>query len=96
MGKIRSRTCILLVLFNIYLITSLFFGKNTIFNFVSYKKKNTELSQERLGLIKQRYNLEQIHVLLQNNNSDSDDVLDELLRSITQSSLPGEKIVILD
>ena len=89
----KTKIIIIIIAINCYLIISLFRGKNTISNFFLYKKKYSELYQKKYNLLKERYNLEQIIAVLNDNQSDADDVLDELLREKTKSSLPSEKIV---
>ena len=54
------------------------------------------LKNEQYNLVKERYKLKQLSFFLSNENKDSNDALDELLRQLTQSSLPEEKIVILN
>ena len=96
MTKISNKFFLLLVILNLYLIFFLFKGENTIVNFISLQNKVKVLNQEYYSLLQKRYDLANIQALLQKKDADSDDVLDDLLRSTTQSSLPDEKIIILD
>ena len=83
-----------MLIFNFYLIVYLFFGENTILNFLLYKKESDKLLKQRHELLHQKYQLQQLSSLLEDKNGDADDALDELLRQVTQSTLPEEKIVI--
>ena len=96
MTKISNKIFLLLLILNLYLIFFLFKGENTIINFISLQNKVKVLNQEYYSLLQKRYDIANIQALLQKKDADSDDVLDDLLRSTTQSSLPNEKIIILD
>jgi cell division protein FtsB len=85
----------LVIALNCYFIFALFHGQNTILNYFSYKEKYSKLSKQKHDLLEQRYKLDQIISILEDKNSDVNDILDELLRNNTQSSLPEEKIVLL-
>ena len=85
-----------ILLINLYFIINLFLGKNNIINFLKFKNEITELENIKNDLIMQRYKLEKISIFLSDSNSDNYDVLDEIIRQTTQSSLPDEKIVLLE
>ena len=93
----KTKIIIFMVVFNCYLFFSLFFGENTILNFFAYKAECEKLNQQNQDLIKQRYQLGKISSILssKNKNADTEDILDEFLRTTTQSSLPEEKIVFI-
>ena len=94
MSNFKKKIKIFMLIFNFYLIVYLFFGENTILNFLLYKKESDKLLKQRHELLHQKYQLQQLSSLLEDKNGDADDALDELLRQVTQSTLPEEKIVI--
>ena len=86
-----------LLVLNAYLITHIFVGKNNLLDFLKYRKEIKILKQEKHNLIQQRYQLESISkLLLSHDTADGIDALEEVLRKATQSTLPNEKIVLLD
>ena len=68
--------------------------ENFTFDWYSGDNSSTQ-NQQKHDLIEQRYKLDQIMSILSDKNTDINDILDELLRNNTQSSLPDEKIVLL-
>ena len=91
-----KKIIIVILLINVYFIINLFIGNNNISKYFFYKKETNKLKNEQYNLVKERYKLKQLSFFLSNENKDSNDALDELLRQLTQSSLPEEKIVILN
>lgn len=91
-----KKIIVVILLINAYFIINLFIGNNNISKYLYYKKEIKTLKNEQYNLVKERYKLKQLSFFLSNENKDSNDALDELLRQLTQSSLPEEKIVILN
>jgi len=94
---INKKIIFILLFINVYFIINLFLGKNNIFNFLSFKKQIVKLEEEQKSLLLQRYKIEKLYSFLSSpDQKDNNDILDELIRQTTQSSLPDEKIVLLN
>ena len=87
---------IILILFviNIYFFISLFCGKNTLFNYLKYRKKIVSQRIELNKIIAERDQITKISNLLLQENPDVD-ILEELLRQSLQATTENE-IVILE
>lgn len=94
---INKKIIFILLFINVYFVVNLFLGKNNIFNFLSFKKQIVKLEEEQKSLLLQRYKIEKLYSFLSSpDQKDNNDILDELIRQTTQSSLPDEKIVLLN
>ena len=82
------------LLINLYLITHVFLGKNSVVNYVKYKKEIAKKTEQKMAIIKKRYQIEQISTLLKQTEPDLD-ILEDLLRQTAQASRPDEKIIML-
>ena len=82
------------VIINVYLVTHIFIGKNSVINYVKYKREIAKKTEQKMAIIKKRYQIEQISALLQQKEPDLD-ILEDLLRQTAQVSHQDEKIVML-
>lgn len=82
------------LLVNLYLITHVFVGKNSVINYIKYKREIAKKTEQKMAIIKRRYQIEQISTLLRQKEPDLD-TLEDLLRQTAQASRPDEKIVML-
>ena len=88
-----KKILVLLIILNLYFITSIFRGKNSIMNFVKYKKEITSKEIVLHSIIHERNKIEQLQELL-NNPKKNLDVLEELLRQNLQVSKENEALIL--
>lgn len=92
--KIFNRLILILLFLNCYLCISLFFGKNSIINYLDYKKQIKTKNLLLNSIIHERDQIEKISELLKTPDKNID-VLEELLRQTLQVSKENE-VLILD